>query len=123
MEISMARSAPAPHSQSSLSRLLSVEARLDTLLAEARERASAILSEAEHQAAAGATALEAELAEAAKQADGRRAADCAERLTALSHETERALRHLRAIGPERITELARWVSEQVLDGALTGEVR
>ena len=121
-EIWMARSAPAPHSPSSLARLLETEARLEKLLAEARGRAQAMISEAERQATAREAALERELAEAAALAEGSRSADCAERLAALSHESELALGRLRGIGPERISELAGWVSEQVLNEALPGEV-
>jgi len=96
--------------------------RLETLLAESRERAEAMIGEAERQAKAGAAALETELAEAAALAQTRRWADCAERLAALSHESELALGRLRGIGPERISELAQWISEQVLDATLAGDV-
>lgn len=117
----MARSTSAPHIPSSLARLLETETRLETLLAKARELAEAMISEAECQAKARAVALETELAEAGALAEGRRSADCAERLAALSRESELALGRLRSIGPERITELAHWVSDQVFDGALAAD--
>lgn len=116
----MARSASAPESPSSLARLLETETRLERVLADARERADARIGEAERQARAGVAALEAELADAAALADGRRSADCAARLAALSDEHEHALARLRGIGPEQITELGHWVSEQVLHGVLAG---
>jgi hypothetical protein len=118
----MARSASATVIPSSLARLLETETRLETLLAESRERAEAMISDAERQAEAGAAALENELAEAAALAETRLSADCAERLVALSRESELALGHLRGIGPERISELARWISEQVLDPTVAGDV-
>jgi hypothetical protein len=93
------------------------------VLAEARERATALIREAENQAKTRAAALERELAEAATMAAGKRSADCAERLAALSRENQLALEQLRAIGPERINELAHWAANQILDGVLTEDSR
>jgi hypothetical protein len=115
----MARSAsPDAHVPGSLARLLETETRLEALLAEARERAEGLIGEAVRQAKGREAALKTELAEAAALAERRRAEDGAQQLAALSRESELALGRLRSIGPERVSELAHWVANQVLDGGL-----
>ena len=115
----MARSASAdPRSPSSLTRLLETEARLESMLADARERADALIRDAASQAKALAAALQAELTEAAALAERKRSADCAERLATLSRENELALGRLRGMESERFAELAHWVANQALDRAL-----
>ena len=101
---------------SALARLLEREAQLEAMLGSARERAAAIIAGAEHEAEAGAAALEAELAEAAARAEATRSADCAERLAALSRQSQVALARLRDIGTAQRTAQAHWVAAQVLEG-------
>jgi len=105
---------------SSLSRLLETETRLEAVLSDARERAGTLRHEAESQARGRVAALDAELAEAAAQAERQHAADCAQRLAVLAREHELAMEALRAIAPARISELASWVSTQVLERAFSG---
>ncbi len=113
----MARSASIrPPAPSALARLLETESELESVLRDAGERAEALIRAAESQAQAVVAALEKELSEAATQAEGRRSADCAARLGALSRENQLALDRLRAIGPDRVSELAHWVADQVLHG-------
>jgi len=112
----MAESAPS----SALARLLEQEQQLEAMLAGARTRAAELVARAEREARAGALALEAELAEAMTRAEAVRSADCAARLAEVTREGEQALTRFRSIGPERITELAQWVTSQVLEGARPG---
>ena len=105
---------------SALARLLEQEQRLEAMLADTRSRAAELVAQAEREARAGALALEAELAEAAARAEADRTAHCAERLAELTREGEHSLARFRNLGPAQITELARWVASQVLDGATPG---
>jgi hypothetical protein len=65
-------------------------------------------------------ALEGELAEAVALAENERSADGARRMTALSQQHQLAMDALRGIAPARISELAKWVANQVLERVLTG---
>ncbi len=110
-----ARAGPGP--ATSLARLLDLEARLESQLNEARARAEALVRDAEDRARLRMDALRRELAEAGVQAERRRAAEGEERLAELSRQHALALARLRDVPPERITELAQWLSVQVLDAA------
>ena len=110
-----ARAGPGP--STSLARLLELEARLETQLTEARARAEAMVRDAEERARLRMEALRQELTRAGVEAERRGAAEGEERLAALSRQNDIALARLRDVRPERIAELAHWVSVQVLDAA------
>lgn len=104
----------APEATSALSRLLDTEARLEAMVAEARERADAVVREAESRCSARLAAVDAELRDALAAARSRHAGECAARIALLERESEAALRRYEAVAGERAEELARWLANQVL---------
>jgi hypothetical protein len=94
--------------------LLEAESRLERLLTEARARADTVVREAEARARERLASVDTALTAAAEAARQRHAAECAERIEAMTRETDTALRRYQDITRTRIGALAQWVADQVL---------
>ncbi|HEU5219437.1 MAG TPA: hypothetical protein VFU23_12325 [Gemmatimonadales bacterium] len=103
-----------PGSSTALARLLATESDLETLLSEARARADSLVREAETRSSARLRALDAELAAEAAAATRRQATECAERIAAISRESDAVLRRFRSLEAAHYAALARWTADRVL---------
>ena len=111
---------PTAEVPSALTRLLSTEARLEAMVAEARERADAMVRDAELRCSARLAAVDAELRDALEAAQGRHADECAARIAALEQGTKAATSRYEAAAAGQVESLAHWVASQVLQDVAGG---
>ncbi len=109
------RAEPAP--DSALARLLTTEARLETMLAECRAAAEARVRDAEAGAARRLDDVETELAAAAREMEVRLACERVDRLASATSRATADLAAFERLEDATVGVLADWVVEQVIDSA------
>jgi vacuolar-type H+-ATPase subunit H len=97
-----------------LGRLLAAEARLETMLADARAEAARLVAEARAAAAARETGLDAEIEREAAALDARLSAERAGREAEIAAQAEASARRYDAIGQPRVGALAARVVERLV---------
>ena len=105
---------PIQEAASALTRLLSTETQLEAMVAEARERADAVVRDAESKRSARLAAVDTEVRDALEAARSRHAGDCAARIAVLERETQASIRRYEDVAGDRVEVLAHWVARQVL---------
>lgn len=99
-----------------LARLVATEERLERRLAEARAEAGSLVAAAEEAARARETGLDAELAELSRRLDAAAEAELAAREREIAAAAEAEIAAFDGLSPERVTALARHVTDFVVAG-------